>query len=210
MRILLTCAASLLLGLTSAAWSYPTQGNYPKPAPTGYAKAYGPKAAEISQGDIVFSASYPANLSDGELFTLFGSDSTRGGKGYRGLVSELLTVLDNYVAETGSLPSVITDDVIRTSYRHAGQDPEPIAFEMLRSPISGRYPRLDSTGFSAGDMYVRILTPAEVQEMAKWHRTLRNALQKKGKSKLLSKVYYMRVYGDREVILGGLKFAFTE
>jgi hypothetical protein len=207
-RYLALAALNILAGV-GVAYAYPTQGNQPLVAPPGYDRAYGPKAAEISQGDLIFADHYPSVLSDAELFTLFGSDSNKGKKGYRGLLSELLTVLENYVAETGSIPPAITDEVIRVAYGHAGQKPKPTTFEMLRSTINGRYPRLDAANFSAGDFYVRVLTPDEVKTMSEWDDTLRRALAKQ-KTKLLTKVYYMRAYGEREVIFGGLKYAFTE
>jgi hypothetical protein len=125
-------------------------------------------------------------------------------------------VASAYFQKHGELPSALTEAVIADVF--GSREPSNPAFLFLRSPVSGRYPRLDAKEFSPGDIYMRPLNEAEIQHFCR-HENLLNDVAGRGRvlgesgeefaARLLGRVFYFRMYGFDGVIDNSLEYSFV-
>lgn len=214
MRALSILVTTVLFTLSlSPAQAYPTRGNIPAEVPSGYESSCD-VAHKLTTGDLMFASDYPDYLTEAERFLLFGCDMDRSRDTYRGTMSYLMQTLSNYYGQTGQIPAALTDEVIEAAWRDSGEHAVALHQELLRSPLTGRYPRLDATTFSRGDMYVALVSTEEQRKMAETipslHRLLEQAssYNQRESAQFITPVFYFRFYGETEVIYTGLHYSY--
>lgn len=191
--------------------AYPTNGNNPRTAPADYAKLRAEKAV-MSIGEVRFVTQHPAQLTLAERFVLFGCDPSSSSKAHRSMISELFITLSNYHLATGRIPTEITDEVIEEACAAVGQAPRAELYDLLKSPLTGRYPKLNCSDFSRGDFFIKVLTTAEINHVARHNGSLKARLRQASDGSgstntALGPIFYFRSYGESEVIFADLKYA---
>jgi hypothetical protein len=202
------CVVIALCAATSAL-AYPTSGNHPRAVPEHYSKLRAEKAV-MSFGEVRFATKYPEQLTDAERFVIFGCDPATSAKPYPSMISELFIVLSNYYMVTGQIPEEISDEVIMVACSSVGQTPRPALLELLKSPLTGLYPRLDCKDFSRGDYFVKVLSAEEINHIARHDGNLNDRLGESASgSAAHGPIFYFRAYGESEVIFSELKYAWN-
>jgi hypothetical protein len=181
---------------------------------------------EWSIQDIVFLR-HPAatSLSAAERYMLFGTEAGETGEQVIGLSpwwDTVYTLVAAYDSKHGQIPTELSLEVIRSipGLENTTADSKIVA--LARSPITGKLPKLNASEFSAGDVFIKRLTDAEIQELGNHDRTLKD-LHSENKfystpaeeprpAKLISPVYYLKIHGDEDTIETRLvyNFAFTD
>lgn len=107
----------------------------------------------------------PRTLTSAECYIIAGSfDSERGPMPPWSFT--LGTWLALYYAQHDSLPDVLTAELIRNAAL-SGLEPDQYVLDLLKSPITGDYPRLDAAKFARGQVYARALTLDEMERISK-------------------------------------------
>lgn len=211
--IRLLATAACLLMTTGSPFAYPTEGNHPHQPWRKYGDPQ-PWLSAISTGNLYFVSDLPNTYSEAERFILWGCDSEVSDKAYRSMVSELFITLSTYHKLHGQIPTAISKSVIDEVSTAVGRPTgREIDYEMLRSPITGRFPSLNAMEFSAGDFYVKVLEGEELDRFAGFFPDIKNLLAGQGRNpndgsseKLFTPVFYIRVYGETEVIMTTLRY----
>jgi hypothetical protein len=183
-------------------------------------EAYGPGmglAESLSRGDLFFSNDWPEfdELSEEEQYIISGSVSSRYSSN-AGLVpwtTVIFSLVSQFYDAHGYVPDVLTPDMIRSIPGHAPLTDDQL--DEFRSPITDDWPRLKESSFSRGNIYIRPLDAGEMEEIASLVPRLQrawygNELRVEGGKvpvNLLTKVFYLRVYGDSDVIYTNLIYA---
>lgn len=123
-----------------------------------------------------------------------------------------------YRQRTGTMPVEYSAEIIKALLPE-GQEVGEDELAVFRSPITGEFPKLNATGFSAGDLYIRPLTEDEKEHIASldehyrtmWYDGLELGpiTEAYHNIMLITDVYYVRVYGYNDVIHTGLYFLWT-
>jgi hypothetical protein len=212
-------AIGLVLILTSPAlgstFKHPASGHAPKRLPSGYGTAnYGFKP-EDSFGEVKFFCPYPdpTTLTEQEQYMVAGSVDSDLGGALTPWYEDIFMMVNAICQRTGEIPAQLTHDLIKMC------TVSPDAFDLddsarWRSPITGEFPVLNATEFEPGQVYIRLLTEAEKRHFADqfeiydmdWYQgvTKDYSTGEVLPIKLMTDIYYMRVYGEREVIYAGI------
>ena len=164
---------------------------------------YGVPLDLAGSGDIQFNYDFPQwdGLSAAEHYMLAGAHGATGQNGLSPWWQEVMFAAISYEGFTGQWPTAITPEVIDTI--EDGHGPSLLR-EELKSPISGNYPRLDVTGFSAGDMYMRRLTNGEAATLVSQGANIISPAAKQADIEAgampLGNPIYVRIYGQSQVI----------
>jgi len=120
-----------------------------------------------------------------------------------------------YYLKFGYVPEQLTPEVVAAGRDVTVGELDYELLDELRSPLTNDYPILNSSSFSAGNVYLRLLTDEEKTHIAtyspshyrQWFRNERPgeamellAGHSKGESTEILAVFYMRLYGWNEVI----------
>lgn len=170
---------------------------------------------EWSTGDLVFAGEFPAfeSLTPTEQKLLYGAVDAQGRMKVFWRNDVLLFAI-RYCAMFGRLPDQITPEVYWETLPPEDYGKFDRALEVLASPITGRYPRLDARDFSPGDLYMKMLDENEMRYIADREPGSRQAWIEKrihGRPvELLSPPIYYRIYGEHGVIFDGITYSTVE
>lgn len=214
------CTAITGLMLASAAGAHPADGYTPKELQPGYGTEEVGMGSEYDINELYFVKPYPnpASLTDAEKYMLAGLTGDGPANARRPWIDEIYQAVSGYYAKTGTMPDEFSADIMR----ELAADPSQVtsdSLEVFRSPITGRYPMLKAEQFSPGDIYMRPLTETEKRHFADidsnfqqlWFdkRTYDPERQEEVNVRMISDVFYMRVYGQDGVIHTGLHYMWT-
>ncbi|MEZ5339565.1 MAG: hypothetical protein R3F46_15045 [bacterium] len=206
---------------TGVAAGHPSDGYEANPLPRPYTAEGHGFTSNWSTGDLQFPAEFPkaGEMSPAEKYIVSGSQNSSYGFGLRPWKSLVYNAVAMIYAQTGSIPEVLDEDAIvsMTGGVFSAGDPR---IDEYRSPISGDFPSLNAGEFSAGDVYIRPLTLFEMdkyasldpfyRELWKNDRVWNHAEQEWQYESLLGQVFYMRIYGEEDVLVAGLFFSSSQ
>jgi hypothetical protein len=165
--------AALVIGaivaMATMAAAHPTDGLMPNDLPVPYGRVGGGLPASWSINDLVFLDTYPNpdTLTDQEKYLIAGATDHLLNKVYFPWESEVQKLAERYYFRYGVLPSELSPQVIADAYGVASPNEVPAGvLDVLVSPLTGRYPRLDAVNPSPGDVFIHILTEQEKQHIA--------------------------------------------
>ena len=164
-------------------------------------------------GDLTFGSCQltVSDLSPAELYILHGASGSSYGTGncLCEWYHDIFMISNAIRSQTGSLPEQLNVEVISLA---TGPDPNTNKFDHLKSPITNEFPRLDAVTFSPGQVYMRVLTESEMYEFASMVPEYQqiwfdgevidpDTCEVIEYVKLISPVYYMRVYGEQGILI---------
>jgi hypothetical protein len=186
----------LLLGLFSllllCSAADPLAGIDVNPVPKWFKEGSRSMSAAKNTGEIKFYGNPdPAKLTLAERYLLFGAMSKDGRITIRPQWEMVRMIATVHEARHGQLPGAMDAAMINAAYSELLDDASVAEY---RNPITGEFPRIDAVEFSPGDMYFKRLTPEELAAVL-GDPTDMPADAAAGKA------YYVRVYGEKDVIL---------
>ncbi len=172
-------------------------------------------------GDLTFGSCQMTvgELSPAELYILHGARGSSYGTG--GVLPEwyhdIFMIANAIRSQTGSLPLELSVAAISET---TGSSPNVARLEHFKSPITGQFPRLDAIDFAPGQVYMRELTDSEMHQFASLAPEYQQiwfdgevvdpeTCQVIKRVKLISPVYYIRVYGQHGVLVETLQYLMT-
>lgn len=200
--------------------AHPADGYTPNDLHPAYGTLGLGEWAEWSVGDIVFTQPYPDpdTLSDIEKYMLEGTqDSWEPGVGLGPWWQAVMNIVVAYDKAKGAIPDTLTADIVRAvSWQPDSVDADTMA--LLSNPITNQVAWLRSAEYSPGDLYVKRLSDAEIQQVGEKDPLLRDDVQGSRRDpvsgevrmrlQLTSPVYYIRMYGRDGVILSRLYYTY--
>jgi hypothetical protein len=200
--------------------SHPATGYEPNPLPHGYGTEGFGLTADFNYGDLTFHAPYPSpeTLTDMERYIIAGTSASPSGGGLREWSRTLVHLVMAIDHNTGSIPPTLSLEVLEEAVLGLEENPE--GADIYKSPITGEFPRLDAVEFAPGQVYMRRLTEDEKQHFAGlmplWHAAWyegayldQSTGEKAGDLEMRSDVYYVRIYGEQDVIYSNIDFTFV-
>jgi hypothetical protein len=208
--------------------AHPAQGYEPRDISHSYAKGY---YCGLDVNDLTFvepeDQTPISNLSNIERYMVGGvQDSSLGGSLGPWYVSVYWAAI-SYYKKYGTLPDTLSLDILKQI--PATQNLKPDMLEIYRNPITGEWPKLNSTVFSPGNLYMRPLTTPEMQYFAFYDTSCRKIwfdnvtldveCIKKGcppqdcdtvPVKLDTPPFYLRVYGKSSILFTSILTHATE
>lgn len=218
-QIIITALICVAINLQCAE-AHPSDGQEPAPLPVGYGREGYGSPADWSFGDIVFYQPLPRadSLSNAERYMLAGTVGSRSRPGMGAWRHQVFQVLAEHYQTHGRLPVELSEAVLSSlpSFKGASSG----LFEQFKSPITGRFPRLDSGTFSAGDLFVKVLSVDEVSTLSQRDPYLKAinydkvALggidrSERTSARLVTPIIYMRLYGQASVIHSDVHYSWT-
>ena len=155
-----------------------------------------------------------AELTPAEHYILRGLQPYHGHAGHpEAWKTKVLMFAMAYKGQRGELPQSLDTDALRV----VGGDGMVNKGGWFRSPITGQFPRLDTKEFTPGGVYLRALTPEEVQVQAQWDAqlaglvTMRKVVDggQKEDAVLLQPVIYYRFHGETGLLEEGISYLFA-
>jgi hypothetical protein len=197
--------------LMQIAFAHPADGCTPADEPSGYGHP-----SFTSFGDLKFDYDYlPWNqLTAAERYIVAGGTSTKGGY----LMPWILKINESvifYNENNGIVPSQYSPDIL-ASLASSSSKPTTQQLAWFSSPLTNKYPDLTAKDFTPGCIYIRELDQEEIQQATMQDDVLRMLLQgqhtdqntgETREMKLLTGVYYYRVYGVTNVLEAGITYA---
>jgi hypothetical protein len=224
-RLVVVLGATLLMIPTAAlaVGDHPASGQITGEPDQAYGTADYGFPAEYSRGDLTFGSAYPTldELIPPERYMLAGTLGVRNGDSNEQLPAWITSIEEfciDYLALKNELPSQITAENLLVV--HGTSNQSSVDHALVLNPITGKAPRLDAVMFSPGDLYVRALSPGEVEYYASRSLALRDLWTKgvykdpvtgrTGKVSLESSVFYVRAYGVQGVIYENFAYRLSE
>lgn len=212
--LVLTAIAALTLGVQSAA-AHPQDGFQPLLPGGGATWPSTGFPSEWSIGELVFAGEFPSfdTLSPTEQKMLHGAVDNQGRLRvfWR---QEVLQFAIKYCALFGRLPEEISPEVYWSTLPPEDYGKYGRFLEVVASPITGRYPRLDAQTFSPGDLYMKVLSESEMRYIADREPGCQQAWFDKrihGRPvELVCPPIYYRIYGEHGVIFDGITYSTIE
>lgn len=215
MTLMLT--AVILACTIGTASAHPSDGRQPRDLSAVWSPEVG-LPPEWSTGDLVFTKPKPAwqELTPAEQYIIAGTvTSPFGNESLKPWEQEIFLFVRRYFEQYGAIPERLSPEVIRQAPGYAGYSDARL--EVFRSPLTGEFPRLNAASFSPGDVYIRPLTPGEMQYFAQRNPVYNADWFGKGtvvdpnshdpiNTELGTDVYYIRIYGASGVIVDGLEY----
>ena len=194
----------------------------PTPLADGYGTAGFGTPLDQSYGDITFVGQYPSpdSLSVQEQYMLGGTTGAPAEFSPNGFPSWndfVIRAAILYWRVNGTLPERMTPEVYAAAYDIPVAEVSPVVVELLKSPLTGEYPYLNSADFSPGNLFIKLLTPEERKHFAGndefyyecWFNSrVPNSQGGFTAVEFQEPVYYARVYGWNGVIYNGIRFTF--
>jgi hypothetical protein len=216
--LVLSLVTVLLLATQCLAGSYPGDGFPPNELPAGYGSdSYG-LGPDMNSFGLEFFSPYPApdSLTDQEKYIIAGASGSSMGHPLGSWQRDLFMLVSRIYFNTGEVPAVLTEDLIDSTI---SGEVEQGLIDRFRSPLTGEFPRLDADFFSPGDVYMRLLTPQEVEYAASLWEGAYDVLVRGVKVNpqtgnevpvyILGGVWYMRVYGYNDVLYSSVDYRWT-
>lgn len=217
--LILVGLAMIVLSTYSIAGSYPGDGYTPRELPEGYGtEGYG-LGPDMNYLGLEFFSPHPApdSLTDQEKYVIAGASSSDLGYALSPWYRDVIGLVNDIYFNTGEIPTELTPELIE-SVVILGDSPE-MEIDRFRSPLTGDFPRLDAEHFSPGDMYMRLLTPEEIEYAASiwfgaydvlvrgvWHNPRTGGEEP---VYILGGVWYVRVYGYNDVLYSSVDYTTT-
>jgi hypothetical protein len=156
-------------------------------------------------GEIRFDFDFPtaSELSSNERYVLAGAMNANNTSGLEPWWQAVMFVAMAYEGNTGQWPLAITDELVENI--SGGDDRAESRWRQeLKSPITGQYPRLDASNFSAGDLYMRRMTRQEVSTLVSQGAYLlsedyEDQVEQNG-GESVGLPIYVRIYGETRVL----------
>lgn len=222
-ELTLSACAFALVAVAAPAFAaqHPVSGPAAAELPPEYGTAAYGLPSSWTSGDLTFGGPYPraVELTAPERHMLAGPAPAAGETlaGWIAATSEFCLDYYNYF---GVLPARLDAEAVAALRQVQGTQPTPPDGWLTLSPLTGAPPRLDAAEFSAGDLYVRPLTNAELRDFAarrpelndNWFRGFQTdpATGRTGEVKLLSAVLYVRAWGAQGVLFEDLAYRLSE
>jgi len=206
----LTCLAALIA--TGIVHAHPADGMEPRDLPHAYGTERYGYSSEFNINDLTFTCPYPdpTRLTDAERYILSGARSADGNMMMPWFIDIFQMVNAMYI-EGGTVPAELKLGEMRFMARGYDSDVYTTAYDKFRSPITNEFPRLDATEFEPGQVYMRPLTGEEKAFFASkvdylddaWFKDRKyvDMLDKWVPAKLRGEAFYIRIYGERGVLL---------
>lgn len=220
-RLFLTSIiAALLMTSQGLAGSYPGYGYQPNELPDGYGTDLWGLGPDMNYQGLEFYSPYPRpdSLTDEEKFAVAGAKDSALGHSLRPWYWDVFDIVNTIYYNTGEVPAELTSEMIKTVF--IGCDTDEMLIDRYRSPLTGEFPQLDVEYFSPGDVYMRLLTPDEIDYMTStsedhYDVLVRGMLENPGTGCeepvfVHGGVWYMRVYGYNEVLHASVKYKWTK
>lgn len=215
---------SFMLTTSLAIASHPADGLTPRQDP-GYNNYIGDSL--WSQGELQFYSVDQRvpydSLSDSEFYMASGAYRPDGMFEIPWRI-RVLTLVDAYFRQYGSLPAVFDDAAIRTiAGREHATDAE---LAWYRSPVSGEWPQLTNPAAIPGNIYVHPLSTPEKVYLSQfnegWKRSwfhdleFSKELYDQGNdwydcftkvNPIVGEIWYFRIYGENGVLMAGTNYS---
>lgn len=215
-KYLVACSILVFVGI-DAALAHPADGYPVRPLQKGYGETGYGFPSSWSYNDITF-VPYPeaSSLSNKEIYMIRGSTSGLWGYALPSWYFSVFQVVEAYANKHGSIPSVFSPEMFLETTDPNSIDPDYL--ELFKSPITGNWPILNAMDFQPGNMYIRILSEDDMHHFAElspsfqevWFENRMHSSNGSYESiNMLTKVYYIRVYGDKGVIYNGFMYGWT-
>lgn len=222
-RLVMASAVLWVAGF-SVALAHPYEDFDIKPKPS----YYGHNASIVrglDNGSMIFYDETPAEeLSPAERYMLWGCQPARRGSETATLAFSpwflhIYKIVKNYYEKTGLMPESISPQVIADSMGIPVESLSQAQLDVARSPITGDYPTINSEDFSAGNLYIRLLTQEEKVFLASnleyYRLTWFNLLQYEPSIddyvpiRHLSPIFYLRIYGEDHPLDSRIQYTVT-
>jgi hypothetical protein len=212
--------AIAMLFFPMSAGAHPADGGKAIEVHQDYGTEFYGMGAEFNINDLYFVKPLPdpATLSEIEKYMLRGLSEDNPGGAMRAWYMVICETVSAYRQRTGTMPTEYSAEIIQALLPE-GQEVGEEELAVFRSPITGEFPKLNATEFSAGDLYIRPLTEDEKQYIANvdntyqqmWYEGLQYEpiAEAYNNIMMITDVYYVRVYGYNDVIHTGLYFLYT-
>lgn len=219
--VLITVIILQLVATTAQAADHPAWGYPPNELPKGYGTAGWGLPDEMSYGDITFSAPYPdpSTLSDSEKYIISGTQSSEKGGGLAPWRRAIFNAVNGIYVNTGNVPPELTPGLL-SAVMDVNEATASGSIDQFRSPITGEFPRLDASYFSPGQVYIHLLTEGEKQYFAGTYQVYQDnwfdgisrnpATGEMMPIEITGGVFYIRIYGESDVIYEGIEYVFRE
>jgi len=199
------------LYLFGVAAAHPYDNREPAEQPNWYQDGAGWNS-NYNLGRIVFVDELPdwEELTSTEKKIVTGTkESILRGPAYGPWWREVLKYCEHTINSGEGIPQRLDPDLMPFA---ALIDGHQSYSELLRSPVTGEFPLLDSEEFSAGDMYIVELDNEELEYFADNFGYRNDWFDESGNrsDNLLGPVLFYRVYGESRVIHQGLFFKLRE
>ena len=201
------------------AFAYPADGYEPKDLFGAYSTGGVAYPPFWNIGDLQFMLTYPVpdSLTDSEKFIISGSKGSSYGHPLEAWKDLILDYVIAYEARTGIVPSEFSPDYFNAEMASEPLDNSQLA--MFRNPITDEYPEFDATSFTPGGVYIRKLSQEEMETYAGisdhfdniWFK---NRVKYYGSdefipAKLTTPVFYVRIYGESDLIFTQLLYNYS-
>jgi hypothetical protein len=215
---------ALALMTVAVAAEHPANGRLISDVPEAYGTASYGLPSGWSHGDLTFGGPYPAadSLSPPERYMLAGAQPTteNGADGLPAWIEAAADFCLDYHSVYGRLPEQLTADSVQELRRLQGLPLSAADKALSLNPLTNTAPRLNARIFSAGDLYVRMLSADEMHYFAQRRPALDDAWFKGrsidpsngrvGRVELLTGVLYVRAYGASGVIYENLVYRLSD
>ncbi|MBN2082834.1 hypothetical protein JW859_11605 [bacterium] len=156
--------------LTGAAFAHPCDNYEAVPLPYNYSDPDSVYPAEWNYGEITFIQYTPRNQMTNEEAYMIGGCLDPSNPDNRLALGTwwclVMKYADAYYDKFGSIPPELTPEICASAMGVDITELPAGEMEQIISPVNGRYPRLNSNSFSAGDMYIHVLSNDEMNYFA--------------------------------------------
>ncbi|MCC7479437.1 hypothetical protein IT575_13415 [bacterium] len=209
------------VALADEEFKHPAAGFLPFEVNLDYGKPNYGFQADMNFGKVTFAKLPPrSSLSDIERYMLAGSTSSSFGHPLSDWYTTIWGHVCAYYEKTGELPERLTPEAVMKANGLGAFKRAPEWLDEIKNPITGEYPLITSEEFSPGDLYVHILTPAEIAYYAakvpiyreRWllQKTEDPSTGTDKRIRISSPIMYIRVYGEHSVIENHIIFSSTD
>jgi hypothetical protein len=200
---------------------HPSQGYQPREVHPQYGESNFGFDSDMNFGSITF-AELPSKdaLTDKEKYILAGTTDSKFGHPLEAWYSKVVRVAAAYWYKRHTLPAVLDEAAIMEAYGDNSLGVNQDLYAEMRNPVTGEFPTINAETFSAGNLYIHILTPAEVSHFAElvplYHMHWSEGVDSNpitGEEKeieLASPIMYVRVYGETGVIQNHIMYSWRD
>lgn len=220
LRLILSITTFIVwsLGMVGTAFAHPSDGYPARPLQSGYGEPDYGFPSSFSFNDITFVQYPQANtLSEQEKYMLSGTSSGPWGYALPAWYISVFQAVQTYYKKHQVIPASFSPEM----FLEFVADPSSIQqdyLDLFKSPLTGDWPLLNAQSYSPGNMYIRVLTEDEMQYYADLNPVFQelwfDGVFRKGDGtfenvKMISNVFYVRVYGLNGVIYNGLLYGWA-
>jgi hypothetical protein len=209
--------------LTTPAIAHPCDSYDPVPLPENYGDLDSAYPSEWNYGAVTFTQYPPREeMTNEEIYMINGCLDPSDPDNKLALGTWWLLIMSYvkaYYERFGSLPAELTPEICAAAMDVDVSELPAGDMAAIVSPVSGSYPRLNAGSFSAGDMFIHVLTDQEMQYYASiddrynkiWYmgEEYSPAENKTRQVWFQPPVFYVRVYGYSGVIHNAITFDYV-